>query len=68
MKVFITLLLVVLIGGCGGGLGRSAISNFQIVEIDGKSYALDQRDGVLYEIRRTESGFDMSRQIGTVGF
>ncbi len=70
MRVILILLLIVMISGCatrGGGLGRSQISNFQIVEIHGKSYALDMRDGVLYEIIPTDTGFDISRSVGRVG-
>jgi len=71
MKILTIILLLLAVGGCasnGGGLSRNFSSNFQIVEIDGNTYALDKRDGVLYEITRTENGFDMSRPIGKVGY
>lgn len=72
MKILTIILLVLAVGGCapaptGSGLSRNSPLNFQIVEIDGATYALDKRDGVLYEIIRTENGFDMSRPVGTVG-
>lgn len=69
MTRILLILSAALLSGCmnmasapeGGGV-------YQLVEIAGEAYFLDQRNGALYQVSKNPQGlFDISQQVGQVG-
>lgn len=69
MRLWIVVLFALLITGC---TANSSIPNsnqaFQLIDIQGEPYFLDNRSGVIYKIKKhTDGRFDINEPVGVVG-
>ncbi len=71
MKLMIILPILLLITSCasvGSSSGVGVAQQFQLIEIDGESYFLDNRSGNIYKITKKPDGtLDSSKKAGRVG-
>jgi len=69
MKFWIIVFIAISITGCSTSSYKSGANQvFQLIEIHGESYFLDNRSGVIYRIQKHLDGkFDINEAVGIVG-